>query len=272
MTAIVTTAADRTAQVSNVGNTVLATEVSGTAAGWFADTFNKNSNVYDTAIDAAYNHARVGSSLTHHIVDGNHSIWGALKAAHGALPHDSLTDEVKGAAEHLLRDTASRSGINPFFSISPSTYRSLTGFLDRSLGIPPSWTADMLTFNAPELIGAGLAVIPLTLGWNRLGAERLAELSASLAIASVASANPVLAAVAVVAATRTLTKAKSEGFTPTLRGLAAGAALTGVAVATSALIPGPPLLGAVLGIGAGLAARHGYRKLFPASTPASPGR
>jgi hypothetical protein len=65
---------------------VLATDFAGDVASWFADKFNKNSNVYDTAIDAVYNRSHVGGSGLHHIVDGNHSIWGALKAALCAVP------------------------------------------------------------------------------------------------------------------------------------------------------------------------------------------
>ncbi|MEW6278564.1 MAG: hypothetical protein AB1758_08090 [Candidatus Eremiobacterota bacterium] len=246
----------RTADVANGANTLLATGLSRNLAGWFADRFNHNSNVYDRAIDAVYNRTHVGGASFHHILDGNHSLWGAFRAAHDALPHDSFWDEFKGAAEHLARDTCSVAGINPFFSLSPGTFRGLAD----TLGVSRSWLGDMLTFNMPELIGAGLGVLPLALGWNRLGTERFAEMTATTALASVVSANPLLLAVSVTAAVRTAALWKREDTVPALRGLARGALTTGTAVMVSSALGFSPWLGAAVGIGAALGARHYFNR------------
>ncbi|MCA9546008.1 MAG: hypothetical protein KC613_16505, partial [Myxococcales bacterium] len=94
-------------------NAILASSAGDALARWTADTFNHNSSVYDAAIDSVYNQTHVGGSALHHLVDGQHSIAGAFEAAAAALPDDSLFDEVSATVEHLLRDLASVSGINP---------------------------------------------------------------------------------------------------------------------------------------------------------------
>lgn len=253
------------ASVSQFSNDVLATDVAGDIAGWFADKFNTNSNIYDSAIDSVYNSTRVGGSTLHHLVDGQHSLWGAIKAARDASPDDSFLDEVGGALEHLARDTASKSGINPFFSMEPAAYHRFAEGVQDTLGVSKSWVADALTFNAPEVVGAGLGVIPLALGWNRLGTERFSELTTSMAIASAVSANPLLGALTLVSGARTISKMRAEkgAFLKTVRGMARGALVTGVTVGVSRAIGGPVLLGLAAGVGAGILARHGFDKYIP---------
>ena len=269
-----TSIARGSAKTAILGNELLATDLSDTIAGWTADRFNINSNIYDSAIDAVYNETRVGGASLHHLVDGQHSLWGAFRAARDASPDDSIWEEMGGALEHLARDTCSKSGINPFFSLKPETYHRLADGLQDTLGVSRGWVADALTFNAPEVLGAGIGVIPLALGWNRLGTERFAELTTSMTLAATISANPLLGALSLVAAVKT---AKTAGQEPrallkTLRGLARGATTTGVTLAVSRAVGGPVLLGVAAGIGAGLLARHGFDRLIPEipdSTPAT---
>lgn len=244
-----------------MSNAALATELSGSLAGWFARTFNYNHNLYDKAIDAVYNRTHVGGSSFHHIVDGNHTLFGAIRAAHNARPGDSFLDEVGGALEHLARDTCSVAGI-PFFSMKMETLQGLS----RTFGVSTRYMGDMLTFNAPEVLGAGLGVVPLALGWNKLGTERLAEMATTMTAAAMVSANPLLLGVGLVASLRAVSRMRTEGMAgEALRGIGRGAVTTGAAVAVSQLVPGPALLGAAFGIGAALAARYGYNKLFPQS-------
>jgi hypothetical protein len=244
-----------------VGNAALATELSDSLARWFAGKFNYNHNIYDRAIDSVYNSTHVGGSAFHHIADGNHTLWGALRAAHNARSGDSFLDEVGGALEHLARDTCSVAGI-PFFSMKMETLQGLS----KTFGVSTRYMGDMLTFNAPEVLGAGLGVIPLALGWNKLGTERLAEMATTMTAAAMVTANPLLLGVGLVACSRAVSKLRSEGSAgEALRGIGRGAVTTGAAVAASTLIPGPALLGAAFGIGAALAARYGYNKLFPQS-------
>lgn len=274
---VLTRAAEGSATVAVGGNTLLGTDFDRALAGWFADTYNYNSNIYDKAIDSVYNSTHVGGSSFHHIVDGNHSLWGAWRAAHDASPNDHWWEELGGALEHLARDTASRSGINPFFSLEPATFT----WLSKTLGVSKGYLGDMLTFNAPELIGAGLGVVPLALGWNRMGAQKFSELATSMSLAAALSANPVLAGVAVVAGVKAIKRAAGEqgGVASGLRGVAQGALVTGVAITVSRMVPGPMLLGVAAGIGLALMARHGFDRAWdklatpaPTKTAHTPGR
>lgn len=255
-------ASDGAGAVASVGNAALATELSDVVAREAARAFNHNHNLYDTAIDAVYNQTHVGGSAFHHIVDGNHTLWGALRAAHQARPDDSFLSAAGGALEHLARDTCSVSGI-PFFTMKMDTLRGLAD----TLGVSTRYLGDMLTFNAPEVLGAGLGVIPLALGWKKLECERLAEMATTMTAAAALSANPLLLGVGLVATGKALARLRQDGsIGRALRGIGRGAVTTGVAVAVSTFVPGPALLGAALGIGAALAARHGYNKLI-ASPP-----
>jgi len=49
---------------------------------WLADRFNHNFDAYDKAIDSVYNATSVGGSRYHHLVDGQHDVWGAFQSAH----------------------------------------------------------------------------------------------------------------------------------------------------------------------------------------------
>ncbi len=248
---------DRAGEAASVGNAALATELSDSVARWTAGEFNYNHTIYDRAIDAVYNHSHVGGSAFHHIVDGNHTLWGAISAAHGARAGDSFLQEVGGALEHLARDTCSVAGI-PFFSMDMSTLKGLSS----TLGVSTRTMGDMLTFNAPEVLGAGLGALPLVLGGSRLTGERLSEMATTYTMAALASANPLLLGLGVYAGCKAVGKMRVGGSpSETLRGIGRGAVTTGVAVAVSSLVPGPALVGAALGIGAAVAARYGYNKL-----------
>lgn len=136
---------DKTVIPFNVG----LTEGSHPLAQWLAIEFNHNFNEYDRAIDSVYNSIHIGGSQYHHILDGQHSFLGALHAAHNANIDDSFLRELVGASEHLLRDTASISGINPFFSLTPDQFNHLSD-LTQQIGVSKPFLADALTVNGPE--------------------------------------------------------------------------------------------------------------------------
>jgi hypothetical protein len=65
-------------------------------AGWLADKFNKNFDEYDAAIDAIYNKTHIGGSRYHHLIDGQHDIFGAFaREFKGSDPEVSPQIELK---------------------------------------------------------------------------------------------------------------------------------------------------------------------------------
>ena len=159
-------------------------------AQWFAETFNKSNpnDMYGRAIDSA---SHIGGPLYHHLVDGQHTLLGAIRAVRDVSPDDGLLRETYEAIKHLITDLFSVTGINPFFSLSPETLDSMAKAL-RPLGITKMYIADALTVNAVELLGAIAAFLHFAVGRDKMSSERTGELMGSMVTAAIASANPAL--------------------------------------------------------------------------------
>lgn len=157
-----------------------------------------NTTVYDKAIDSVYLQTHVGGSTLHHLIDGQHDIAGAFRAAAEALPGDSLWQEVAGTAHHLGKDLFSCSGL-PLFSLDPQTYHASSSWLHDTLHIPKAWLGDLLQVNGLELFAGLLSAAAVVLGYRQADMGRLAELAGGAGLAAALSANPVAMASAAVA-------------------------------------------------------------------------
>lgn len=157
-----------------------------------------NTTVYDKAIDSVYLQTHVGGASLHHLLDGQHDIFGAFRAAADALPHDSLWQEVAGTAHHLGKDLFSASGL-PLFSLEPQTYHQASTWMRDTMHLPKSWLGDLLQVNGLELFSGLLASAAVVLGYQQADMARLAELSGASGLAGALSANPLAMAAAAVA-------------------------------------------------------------------------
>jgi len=168
---------------------VLVGPVGHSLAKWLAQVFNHVVGTdYDKAIDSA---RHIGGPLYHHLVDGQHTLLGAIRAVRDVSPDDGLLREIYEAVQHLFRDLCSVSGINPFFSLSLDTLDSMARVL-RPLGISKMYIADALTVNAVELLGAIAAFLQFAVGRGKMSSERTGELLGSMVTAAIASASPAL--------------------------------------------------------------------------------
>jgi hypothetical protein len=174
---------------------IIAGEQGHTLAQWLAEKFNHNFDAYDSAIDSIYNQAHIGGSVYHHLIDGQHSIWGAFKAIQDANLDDSWAQSLGHAAEHLIRDTASVSGINPFLTLTPHQFDQI-GSLVSHIGITKEYLADALTVNGPELLGGSIALVSAIILGKRAEFDRLSYISGGCLISSLVSANPMLMPIA----------------------------------------------------------------------------
>ncbi|MFC1836234.1 hypothetical protein ACFL2Q_16200 [Thermodesulfobacteriota bacterium] len=163
---------------------------------YLADKFNHNSTVYDRAIDAVYNHTRVGGSILHHNLDGSHTWSGAMEALKERFPDDSEFEHALHATDHLLRDTTTPSGINPF--LDPSDFRAAKDFLEEAFNIPSTKANDILNINAAELLGAAAATVALLLSFNEKQTDQLGEYFGRLGLSSYLAGNPALLMVSAV--------------------------------------------------------------------------
>ena len=225
-----------------------------------AAEFNHNFDAYDKAVDAVYNAGQGSSSSLHHLLDGQHSIWGAFEAVRDVSPDDSFVTELFQASEHLMRDLCSVSGINPLFNMTKDTFDSLASHL-APLGISKMYLADALTVNGPEILGATLGVIAILLGGKNKSSDRLSEIGGSLALASIASANPALFPVAVYAIYRCIKNKNGKSPVELSLSFGKGALVTGTVWATSAVIGGPVWVGLTAGMAASIGVRYGLGKM-----------
>lgn len=201
-----------------------------------------NTTVYDKAIDSVYLDTHVGGSQLHHLIDGQHDIFGAFEAASRALPDDTLWQELMGTAQHLGKDLFSVSGL-PVVSLEPGSYQTASTWASEHLHLSKGWLGDLLQVNALELFSGVLSVVAVVLGCKKGDMRQLAELSAASGLAGMLSANPIAlsaAAIALVMAWKHRSNPADLG-----KSLAVGAGVSGVAMGVGGLL-------AVLGVGSGL--------------------
>ena len=214
---------------------ILSTKLSDDLCRILGNEFNVNLNKYDSAIDAVYNATHVGGSSTHHIVDGSHSLVGALQTLNKSYPDAPWTEKVVAAIEHLSRDLTSPSGINPLFSMNPKEYKLLKNWAHDHLGLSNNYINDLMTVNASEVIQSTFAVLPQLLGWKPNTAEAFGRQIGTLGVASIASANPLLAILTIA----TLASEHSENLPgSTEQGIVEGSFATGTFLFLSNIIPG----------------------------------
>lgn len=230
---------------------LLAGPASGSLATWLADNFNKNFDAYDRAIDAVYNATHIGGSRYHHLLDGQHTIWGALEAVKNVSPNDSFARQLTEASEHLLRDSMSVSGINPF--LSPSAFESIAGF-GESLGISRAYLADALTINGPELLGGAVA-LAASLAIGRHGdPSRLSYLSGAYVVSALSSGNPLLLPIAAGGLAYSL-RQSADKRTVLVEG-GKGALVSGSSLLMASLVGGPVWLGCATAVLTGVAVKY----------------
>lgn len=228
---------------------------------WTRDQWGGLSDIYTKAIDGSYlDGLKAGeehiSPWVHRILD--HDIGTSFQRVRDALPDDTFSDEVIGWLQAYASDLVTPAGV-PLVSLSLEqldAFEKLAGHF----GIPESWLRDALTFTGTEVIASALPAIALALSWNRAEADTFAEICGSLLIGAGVAANPILALVALAALARAWDKSRHDmDMGRVAKSIAAGAALSGVVLATSAAIAGPPLVGIIAGIGVAATLRKNAR-------------
>lgn len=236
-----------------------------------------NTTVYDKAIDSVYLSTHTGGSQLHHLVDGQHDIFGAFEAAAKALPDDSTWQEVMGTAHHLGKDLFSVSGL-PVVSLRPEQFQSMSAWLSDHLSISKRWLGDLLQINGLELFSGVLSVTAVVVGCQQADMRQLAELSAASGLAGILSANPIglcAAAIALVLAWKHRRSTADLGRSLLVGGVTAGAAFAaGSTVAALGIGSGllPAVAGVLLSVVTGFYVRNFLvKKLYPPTETSSAG-
>ncbi|MFD2446602.1 hypothetical protein ACFSO7_21925 [Bacillus sp. CGMCC 1.16607] len=226
-------------------------------AQWMASTFNHNFDDYDRAIDSIYNTTHVGGSSYHHLLDGQHTILSSFNAVKDVKADDSFVTEFLQAGEHLLRDTASVSGINPFFSLTPEQFDKLAE-VAKAFGVSKPFLGDALTINAPELIGGVIALLSTFLLGKKGDPSLISKLSGAYVVSSIASANPFLLPIAASSLVYSINKSenKKEAFIKAGK----GALVSGGSLMIGSLVGGPVWIGCIASIAAAIAINYALEK------------
>jgi len=230
----------------------LAGPASAGMASWLASSFNKNFDAYDTAIDRVYNSTHIGGSTYHHLLDGQHTLWGAFEAVKNVSADDSFATELAQAGEHLLRDAMSVSGVAPF--LSPEGFETIARAA-QTLGISRAYIADALQVNGPELLGGGIALAATLAIGRKLELGRLSALSGAYVASALASGNPLLMPIAAGGLVYSLNKADDKKAVLVEGGK--GALVSGSALLVSWLSGGPVWVGCVTAVLTGVAVKYG---------------
>ena len=101
--------AERSAQVMAAAQALLASDLSSDLNNLVAAAVKGSATIYDKAMDANYLDPLLRPGLGgsyHRLFDGGHTIAGAVRAARGASPDDTIIEEVLGTVQALLRDAA----------------------------------------------------------------------------------------------------------------------------------------------------------------------
>lgn len=191
--------------------------------------------VYDKAMDAEYLATHIGGA-NHRYFDGGHTISGAWQAARDASDGDTLMEEMLGTVQGLLRDVSTPRGL-PLGNWDKDTFDTVAESLQSSFGIPKSWFADLVSYDAAELLGSTVGVASMIFNWNKADTETFASLAASMGLSAALSANPLLLPVSVVAMARAFHKAQSGGsFADIADGALKGGVASGASMGAVALV------------------------------------
>ena len=212
--------------------------------------------IYDKAMDAEYLATSIGGG-NHRMFDGGHTLAGAFEAVRGASAEDTILQEGFGYMQGLFRDLTTLKGL-PLANWDKGMYDKAAEYLQSQFSIPKGWFYDINSFDAAEVLGAGVGVVAVFFCWNRAESEQFGRLAGGMGLTAALSANPLLLIVSIAALARAFQVARLEGRTgDAVDGLFRGtvtAATSLAAVSAVAALGGPAGLALLVGLIAGILA------------------
>lgn len=173
---------------------------------------------FDKVLDAEYLKT-YGGGPNHRLFDGRHTLGGAWSniAEMCSKTGCSTREQINGYFGALWKDATTPKGL-PFMTMEKQTYDSLASKLS-NYGISKNWTYDALSYDALEVLGAGISAAAVVYFLKTEQIEELSEALGAMGIVSVVSANPLLALViissvayAIATGTDLNAKAATEGI------------------------------------------------------------
>ena len=162
----------------------------------WSETITKSpGTLYDKAMDAEYLRSHVGGG-DHRLFDGGHDLMGAWKNVQEASDTDSLTQEVVGYVAGIWKDLTTVKGL-PFTTVDKGGFDSWADRLSAIPGVNREWLADLLSFDAFEVLSSGLGAVGALFFLSRGDKEALARVLGSMGIVVIIGANPLMGLVVI---------------------------------------------------------------------------
>lgn len=242
---------------------LLASDLSRDLNGLLHDMVKGSATIYDKAMDAGYLATGIGGG-NHRLFDGGHTIAGAAKAVRDASDEDSIIEEAMGFLQGIFRDMSTPKGL-PLANWDKETYDQVSGFLQSKFSIPKDWFYDLNSYGVSELLSSTIGFVAVVLRWNSANTEDFSRLVGGMGVAAVASANPLLLIVTVVALAKAFHKARQKGeYADFVDGHLRGGIRSGAPLAAGSLVGaagGPVGLTLLVGLCAGFLAHKATKNV-----------
>lgn len=192
---------------------------------------------FDKALDEKYLWSFIGG-YNHRLFDGRHTIGGAWSSVARMCSKDgcSTGEQINGYFGALWKDATTPKGL-PFMTMEKETYDSLADRLSK-YGVSRKWTYDALSYDALEVIAAGMSVAAVVYFLRTGQIEELSEALGAMGVLSIASANPLLALVMISSVAYAIATGTDLDAVAAIEGVVKSSIISGAFV----LLPGAFLL------------------------------
>ena len=198
---------------------------------WSESITEGAASVYDKAMDATFLRTHVGGG-NHRMFDGGHTLSGAWDRVADASSTDSFSQEVIGYVSSIWKDITTAKGL-PFVTWEKDDYDRWTDWAAEHIpGVDKEFLYDLLSFDAFEVLAAGLGSVAVIFALSSEDKRKLSEILGSMGIISIISANPImgLAVIATTAYAYFVKKRELDGKALLAGGIVGGVSLTIFAV------------------------------------------
>lgn len=205
---------------------------------WAESISKAPATIYDKAMDAEYLRSHIGGG-NHRMFDGGHSLSGAWERVINASGSDHLSQEVVGYVNGIWKDGTTLQGL-PFVTMDKANFDGWATWAAAHIpGVDKGFFYDLLSFDAFEVLSAGLGAVGLVFALRADDKKKLAEILGSMGIIAILSANPIMGLV-VIATSAYAYFIKKREFDAVA--LVEGSAVAVVSMTTFALLGLPVLV------------------------------
>jgi len=188
------------AWIASFTNAVTACDTVRDVDRWMKYAFDGRATVYSHAMDAEYIRTHIGGAW-HRLFDGGHDLIGAWRAVRGAVPNDTVVNELQAYIRELWKDLVTPNGL-PLFTWDHATYKSFQAALTHALHVNHAWVNDLVSYTATDLGGGIAALAALLLNLKATDPHRYYDVCGSIGVSAVIAANPIVMAIAIISLLR----------------------------------------------------------------------